>query len=37
MKPRNDGKHPNADTLPVIKQNLVGGKVMPGGRLRGSE
>jgi hypothetical protein len=37
MGPLNNDKHPNADTLPVIKHNLVGGLVMPGGRLPGSE
>jgi hypothetical protein len=26
----NNGMHPTRDTLPFIKLNLVGGRVMPG-------
>jgi hypothetical protein len=26
----NNGMHPTRDTLPVIKRNLLGGRVMPG-------
>jgi hypothetical protein len=29
----NNGMHPTRDTLPVIKLQLVGGRVMPGVRL----
>jgi hypothetical protein len=37
MRPPDNGKHLGADTPPVIKHDLVGGRVMLGGRLPDSE
>src|SRR5215207_7008488 len=35
--PANNGLHPTRDTLPVIKRNLAGGRVMRGVRRRHGE